>query len=52
MSYYRTNAAINGQNLCAGINDLVRSIYLSSQQDYSKQYLNINLILQSEKDFN
>jgi hypothetical protein len=52
MSFYTTNADITGQNLCAGINDLVRSIYLSSQKEYSNQYLNINLILQSEKDFN
>jgi hypothetical protein len=52
MSYYTQNEALTGEKLCPKLTDLIQSIYLKSQKSDTESYLNINIILQSEKEFN
>jgi hypothetical protein len=52
MSYYTQNEALTGEKLCPKLTDLIQSIYLTSQKNDTESYLNINIILQSEKEFN
>ena len=52
LSYYTQNEALTGEKLCPRLTDLVGSIYLTSQKNDTESYLNINIILQSEKEFN
>lgn len=52
MTYYKTDLPMTNDRICSGINDLIQSIYLSSQRGDGDDYLNVNLILQADKEFN
>ena len=50
--FYTTNESIKDKKICFDLDDLVNTIYLNSQKIDNESYLNINIILNAEKQYN